>query len=48
MSAPIQAVFIETEPDTLHLNRLKQIANGRGLTVTGIISMSVQHTKYQQ
>ena len=30
MSAPIQAVFIETEPDTLHLERLKEIAKFKG------------------
>jgi RecA/RadA recombinase len=29
LSAPIQAVFIETEPDTLHLDRLRQMAKER-------------------
>lgn len=27
-----KAVFIETEPDTFHLDRLKEIARGRGIT----------------
>jgi RecA/RadA recombinase len=31
ISAPVQVVFIETEPDTLHLQRLMEIAKSRGL-----------------
>jgi len=33
VSVPIQAVYIETEPDTLYEKRLDQIARGRGIHI---------------